>query len=223
MTADSDHIHVPKRTLESNTLEDNILIKLYQPIQNRLPNIKTKTPIILIEAPETQFNQTLNKITYNRQIQITTTKITFQKIKLTMILNPEKTNIETLVVNHINQPIEIHNTSTRTTNAPTTKKNSSTGSEAVPPTPTPAPATATTSNHPNSTSNKKIEFTFYKLTIYNQIHIIQTQTNNLITTIDKNQIESIFTLKNKKFQNTFITAPPTINRQYLSTSNLLTT
>lgn len=107
LRADAGRVHVPNRALESGRFTGEVVIRLYRPEPGAAVDLANDSPSAILEAPQLDFDTTLNQITCERAFRLTTDMLTFDGEGLDLLLGEDTRTVERLVVERALGPIVI--------------------------------------------------------------------------------------------------------------------
>ncbi len=100
-------VSVPRRALESGTLEGDVVIRLYKPVDGRAVDVLRDEPSIVMNADEAQFDGVAGEVRCDRAVRIETDAGSFAGEGLTLVLDASGEGVETLLVDRALEPIRI--------------------------------------------------------------------------------------------------------------------
>jgi hypothetical protein len=100
-------VSVPRRALESGTLEGEVEIRLFKPVDGREIDVLRDTPALVINADEAQFDAIAGEVRCNRAVRIETDAGSFAGEGLTLVLDSDGAGVERLLVDRALEPIRI--------------------------------------------------------------------------------------------------------------------
>ena len=100
-------VSVPRRALESGTLEGEVEIRLFKPVDGREIDVLRDTPALVINADEAQFDAISGEVRCNRAVRIETDAGSFAGEGLTLVLDSDGAGVERLLVDRALEPIRI--------------------------------------------------------------------------------------------------------------------
>lgn len=107
LRADAGRVHVPNRALESGRFTGEVVIRLYRPEPGEAVDLASDSPSAILEAPQLDFDTTLNQVTCERAFRLTTDMLTFDGEGLDLLLGADTRTVERLVVERALGPIVI--------------------------------------------------------------------------------------------------------------------
>ena len=107
LRADAGRVHVPNRALESGRFTGDVVIRLYRPEPGAAVDLANDSPSAILEAPQLDFDTTLNQIACERAFRLTTDMLTFDGEGLDLLLGEDTRTVERLVVERALGPIVI--------------------------------------------------------------------------------------------------------------------
>lgn len=107
MSARSGLVHVPRRALESGSLDGEVEIRLFKPSEGREVDVLRDKPGITISAEEAQFDGVAGEVRCERAVRIETEAGSFAGEGLTLVLDSSGEGVERLIVDRALEPIRI--------------------------------------------------------------------------------------------------------------------
>ncbi|MCA9284180.1 MAG: hypothetical protein KDA22_03125 [Phycisphaerales bacterium] len=107
MRSDTAVARVPRRAIESGTLEGHVVIRLFRPIDGRPPNVELDEPALEVFAEQAQFDSTSGQVRCDETVEIVTPALRYKGRGLTMTLDDSGEAPEQVVVDEAVEPIRI--------------------------------------------------------------------------------------------------------------------
>ena len=124
--------YVPRRALESGTLEEDVVVRLFRSIDGRAIDIINDAPSVIVNAEQAQFDGVLGEVRCAKAVRVSTDAGSFAGEGLSLLLDPQGDGLESLVVDRATEPIRMD----RALRALKTRRSSE---PSVVPAPTPLP------------------------------------------------------------------------------------
>ncbi|MFM7259645.1 MAG: hypothetical protein ACKO3W_03490, partial [bacterium] len=99
--------YVPRRALESGTLEEDVEVRLFRPEGGRPVDIERDLPAVVVTATQAQFDGVLGEVRCAKEVRVSTDAGTFAGEGLTLQLDADGDGLEQLVVDRATEPIRI--------------------------------------------------------------------------------------------------------------------
>ncbi|MCE2883974.1 MAG: hypothetical protein LW806_03610 [Planctomycetaceae bacterium] len=99
--------YVPRRALESGTLEEDVEVRLFRPEGGRSVDIERDLPAVVVTAAQAQFDGVLGEVRCAKAVRVSTDAGTFAGEGLTLQLDADGDGLEQLVVDRATEPIRI--------------------------------------------------------------------------------------------------------------------
>lgn len=99
--------YVPRRALESGTLEEDVVVRLYRPDGGRAVDLERDAPAVVVTADEARFDGVLGEVRCDRAVRVATDVGSFAGEGLSLFLDGEGDGVERLVVERALEPIRI--------------------------------------------------------------------------------------------------------------------
>lgn len=99
--------YVPRRALESGTLEEDVVVRLYRPEAGRAVDVERDAPSVVVTADEARFDGVLGEVRCDRAVRVATDVGSFAGEGLSLFLDGEGDGVERLVVERALEPIRI--------------------------------------------------------------------------------------------------------------------
>ena len=90
--------YVPRRALESGTLEEDVVVRLYRPDGGRAVDLERDAPAVVVTADEARFDGVLGEVRCDRAVRVATDVGSFAGEGLSLFLDGEGDGVERLVV-----------------------------------------------------------------------------------------------------------------------------
>lgn len=212
--------YVPRRALESGTLEEDVEVRLFRPEAGRTVDIDRDVPAVVVVAEQAQFDGVLGEVRCAKEVRVSTDAGSFAGEGLTLQLDADGDGLEQLIVDRATEPIRIDRaaramaakrrearaadggvlnaiTSAETGSA---NSNSTVSGETTPDT---SRETASAQSPPNAprpaTSNagkKSDRPPFYRLTMLGGVEVVRLK-DGIRSTITGEEIVAIFSLESR--------------------------
>ena len=196
---------VPQRALNSGTFKDDVVVRLFRPVEGASVDPTRDVPAVTIEATEAQFDSVLGEVRCDRAVRVTTDMGTFAGEGLSLVLDGDGDGLERLEVARATEPIRIDRAAKVLSSrrdaraaAPVVTTQPEPAIAVLPnPSPTPAPATTTppaiavTPTPTAVTSETAIRA--YKLVLEGGVEIVRTK-EGLRSTIRGDELNAFFSL-----------------------------
>lgn len=99
---------VPRRALESGTLEDDVEVRLFRPLPDgRAVDVDRDPPSVVVTADQAQFDGSLGEVRCDRAVRVATDAGTFAGEGLSLVLDGEGEGVERLEIMRAIEPIRI--------------------------------------------------------------------------------------------------------------------
>ncbi len=98
---------VPQRALNSGTFKDDVVVRLFRPVEGASVDPTRDVPAVTIEATEAQFDSVLGEVRCDRAVRVTTDMGTFAGEGLSLVLDGDGDGVERLEVARATEPIRI--------------------------------------------------------------------------------------------------------------------
>ena len=99
--------YVPRRALESGTLEEDVEVRLFRPEAGRTVDIDRDVPAVVVVAEQAQFDGVLGEVRCAKEVRVTTDAGSFAGEGLTLQLDADGDGLEQLIVDRATEPIRI--------------------------------------------------------------------------------------------------------------------
>ena len=101
--------YVPRRALESGTLEDDVVVRLFRPERGsgRAVDIDRDAPAVVVTADSAQFDGVLGEVRCDKAVRVATEAGSFAGEGLSLVLDAEGDGVERLIVERALEPIRI--------------------------------------------------------------------------------------------------------------------
>lgn len=99
--------YVPRRALESGTLEEDVEVRLFRPTAGRAVDIERDLPAVVVTAEQAQFDGVLGEVRCAKEVRVSTDAGTFAGEGLTLQLDADGDGLEQLIVDRATEPIRI--------------------------------------------------------------------------------------------------------------------
>ena len=134
-------VNVPKQAIQSGTLEGDVVIRVFVPVDGQPVRIESSEPELILRTEKATYDNMLGEVRCDRSIRIDAEGVSFSGVGLSMLLGEGERTIERLVVNECNEPIRVR----RVIDSESTSPNADpdvTASESPDRSPAPAPGIA---------------------------------------------------------------------------------
>ncbi|RLS89401.1 MAG: hypothetical protein DWI10_08495 [Planctomycetota bacterium] len=135
--------YVPRRALESGTLEEDVVVRLFRSIDGRAIDIVNDAPSVIVNAEQAQFDGVLGEVRCAKAVRVSTDAGSFAGEGLSLLLDPQGDGLESLVVDRATEPIRMD----RALRALKTRRSSE---PSVVPAPTPLPTPVPSEESPTA-------------------------------------------------------------------------
>ncbi|MFZ9879895.1 MAG: hypothetical protein ACO3QC_00645, partial [Phycisphaerales bacterium] len=98
---------VPRRALESGTLEQDVEVRLFKPVDGQRVDIDRDTPAVVVTADQAQFDGVLGEVRCERAVRVATDAGSFAGEGLSLVLDGDGDGIERLTVDRALEPLRI--------------------------------------------------------------------------------------------------------------------
>ncbi|MEY3142505.1 MAG: hypothetical protein RLY21_998 [Planctomycetota bacterium] len=201
--------YVPRRALESGTLEDDVEVRLFKPkADGSAIDTDRDTPAVVVTADQAQFDGILGEVRCDRAVRVVTDAGSFAGEGLSLVLDADGDGLERLIVDRALEPIRIDRAA-RAIAARRQGDAASTGivdavaqgaqpaavaGEGVAPAPAPsAPATAAPVA---PTTAKPAQNPFYRLVMLGGVEIVRVK-DGVRSTITGEELVAVFSLESR--------------------------
>ena len=99
--------YVPRRALESGTLEEDVEVRLFRPEAGRTVDIDRDVPAVVVVAEQAQFDGVLGEVRCAKEVRVSTDAGSFAGEGLTLQLDADGDGLEQLIVDRATEPIRI--------------------------------------------------------------------------------------------------------------------
>ena len=100
--------YVPRRALESGTLEDDVVVRLFKPkADGSAIDTDRDTPAVVVTADQAQFDGILGEVRCDRAVRVATDAGSFAGEGLSLVLDADGDGLERLIVDRALEPIRI--------------------------------------------------------------------------------------------------------------------
>lgn len=99
--------YVPRRALESGTLEEDVEVRLFRPEPGRAVDIDRDVPAVVVIAEQAQFDGVLGEVRCAKEVRVSTDAGSFAGEGLTLQLDADGDGLEQLIVDRATEPIRI--------------------------------------------------------------------------------------------------------------------
>jgi hypothetical protein len=203
--------YVPRRALESGTLEEDVVVRLFRSIDGRAIDIINDAPSVIVNAEQAQFDGVLGEVRCAKAVRVSTDAGSFAGEGLSLLLDPQGDGLESLVVDRATEPIRMD----RALRALKTRRSSE---PSVVPAPTPLPppvpseesptaAVAATTSAPATTVTRdqtKRDQTksaaaspkFYRLTMLGGVQVVRVK-GGVSSVITGEELVAVFSLESR--------------------------
>jgi hypothetical protein len=212
--------YVPRRALESGTLEEDVEVRLFRPEAGRTVDIDRDVPAVVVVAEQAQFDGVLGEVRCAKEVRVSTDAGSFAGEGLTLQLDADGDGLEQLIVDRATEPIRIDRAARAMAakrrearaadggvlNAITSTETGSTNSNAAvsgETTPDTSRETASAQSPPNApapaTKNagkKNDRPPFYRLTMLGGVEVVRLK-DGVRSTITGEEIVAIFSLESR--------------------------
>ncbi|MCE2882397.1 MAG: hypothetical protein LW636_08580, partial [Planctomycetaceae bacterium] len=181
---------VPRRALESGTLEQDVEVRLFKPVDGQRVDIDRDTPAVVVTADQAQFDGVLGEVRCERAVRVATDAGSFAGEGLSLVLDGDGDGIERLTVDRALEPIRID----RAARAMAAKRREE--REGVRPAPAPAvpPADAAATAAPRA---QPAGPAFYKLVLSGGVLVERTRDGELVNSVRGEELLAVFSLESK--------------------------
>ncbi len=105
LSADHGKARVPKRALETGTLNDHVEIRLFRPQAGRPVDTTKDEPAIVVKADDAHFDNIIGEIRCEGPIHLESDAGTFDGEGMSMLLDPKGGELERLVIDRCTKPM----------------------------------------------------------------------------------------------------------------------
>jgi hypothetical protein len=99
--------YVPRRALESGTLEEDVEVRLFRPEAGRTVDVDRDVPAVVVVAEQAQFDGVLGEVRCAKEVRVSTDAGSFAGEGLTLQLDADGDGLEQLIVDRATEPIRI--------------------------------------------------------------------------------------------------------------------
>lgn len=186
--------YAPRRALESGTLEEDVEVRLFKPLDGRAIDIDVDLPTVVVTAEQAQFNGVLGEVRCEKAVRVATDAGSFAGEGLTLVLDGDGDGLESLVVDRALEPIRVD----RAARAMAEKRRAAReaaaarldGSTSPSPVEPEARAQSTNAAQPSKASP------FYRLTMLGGVEIVRIK-DGVTSTITGDEIVAVFSLESR--------------------------
>ncbi len=212
--------YVPRRALESGTLEDDVVVRLFKPkADGSAIDTDRDTPAVVVTADQAQFDGILGEVRCDRAVRVATDAGSFAGEGLSLVLDADGDGLERLIVDRALEPIRIDRAA-RAIAAKREAQGASTGivdavakgaqpsggagdvvaaAPAVPAATAPATPAATAPATPAATAPdaaKPAKNPFYRLVMLGGVEIVRVK-DGVRSTITGDELVAVFSLESR--------------------------
>lgn len=203
--------YVPRRALESGTLEDDVEVRLFKPkADGGAIDTDRDTPAVVVTAEQAQFDGILGEVRCDRAVRVATDAGSFAGEGLSLVLDADGDGLERLIVDRALEPIRIDRAA-RAIAAKREAQGASTGIvdavakgaqpggdagqavAAAPAAPTTGPTTAPTTD---PTAAKPAKNPFYRLVMLGGVEIVRVK-DGVRSTVTGEELVAVFSLESR--------------------------
>ncbi|MBI1303902.1 MAG: hypothetical protein GC172_08960 [Phycisphaera sp.] len=206
--------YVPRRALESGTLEDDVVVRLFRPERGsgRAVDIDRDAPAVVVTAESAQFDGVLGEVRCDKAVRVATEAGSFAGEGLSLVLDGDGDGVERLVVERALEPIRI-DTAARAVARADAARAAARGGETTstqPPAQAPAqpaaqPAAPST---PPAPSQPATRAPFYRLVMLGGVEVVRVK-DGVRTTIKGEELVAVFSLESRSLDDlAFLPRPP---------------
>jgi hypothetical protein len=193
--------YVPRRALESGTLEDDVEVRLFRPkADGGAIDTDRDLPAVVVTADQAQFDGILGEVRCDRAVRIVTDAGSFAGEGLSLVLDADGDGLERLIVDRALEPIRID----RASRAMTASRRAEPaaggivdvvagGAPAAAPAATPAPASSPVSA---PSDPKPAKPPFYRLVMLGGVEIVRIK-DGVKSTVTGDELIAVFSLESR--------------------------
>ena len=204
--------YVPRRALESGTLEEDVEVRLFRPEGGRPVDIERDLPAVVVTAAQAQFDGVLGEVRCAKAVRVSTDAGTFAGEGLTLQLDADGDGLEQLVVDRATEPIRID----RAARALSAKRREARADArgAVPALPAANPAAAAPAAADRRNRAKRTDRPpFYRLTMLGGVEVVRIK-DGVRSTITGEEIVAVFSLESRGLDDlAFLPRPNDVPRE----------
>ena len=190
--------YVPRRALESGTLEDDVEVRLYRPrADGGAIDTDRDLPAVVVTADQAQFDGILGEVRCDRAVRIVTDAGSFAGEGMSLVLDADGDGLERLIVDRALEPIRIDRAS-RAITARRRSEPADGGIVDVVAGGAPAPATAPASG-PAPTADADptpAKPPFYRLVMLGGVEIVRVK-GGVRSTVTGDELVAVFSLESR--------------------------
>ena len=192
----------PRRALESGTLEEDVVVRLFKPARNSDGKIEAEVdvdhdiPAVVITAEQAQFDGILGEVRCDKAVRVATEAGSFAGEGLSLVLDADGDGLERLVVERATEPIRIDRAA-RAMAAKRSNDNSTNPAEKPDTTQPPAihdPSDVALDTKPKKNKKTKPDASFYRLVLSGGVEIVRVRRGE-ISTVKGDELVAIFNLE----------------------------
>lgn len=214
--------YVPRRALESGTLEEDVEVRLFRPVGERAPDVERDVPSVVVTAEQAQFDGVLGEVRCEKAVRVATDAGSFAGEGLSLILDETGDGLERLVVDRALEPIRIDRAARALaakrdrapSGAPVEKSSAESGrGSALEAAPSPEPPNAAVAGSgavdlaasPSANTSQESSASlatsrppFYRLTMQGGVEVVRVR-DGIASTITGEELVAVFSLESKGF------------------------
>ncbi len=99
--------YVPRRALESGTLENDVVVRLFRPVEGRPIDLVNDVPAVTVHAEQAQFDGVLGEVRCAKAVRVATEAGSFAGEGLSLLLDANGDGLESLIVDRATEPIRV--------------------------------------------------------------------------------------------------------------------
>lgn len=192
--------YVPRRALESGTLEDDVVVRLFRPERGsgRAVDIDRDAPAVVVTAESAQFDGVLGEVRCDRAVRVATEAGSFAGEGLSLVLDAEGDGVERLIVERALEPIRIDPAARAVARADAARAAAREGN-AQPQQPTTQaqrPVAPSTPSEPPAPASASARAPFYRLVMLGGVEIVRVK-DGVRTTITGEELVAVFSLESR--------------------------
>ncbi|MFM7051876.1 MAG: hypothetical protein ACKOYN_07065 [Planctomycetota bacterium] len=181
---------VPRRALESGTLEEDVEVRLFKPSGGRRVDVDKDVPAVVVTADQAHFDGVLCEVRCERAVRVATDAGSFAGEGLSLVLDGDGDGIERLTVDRALEPIRID----RAARAMAAKRRAPRAEVPADPAAT-QPAKAGAAPAPAPTPTPAPEF--YRLVLSGGVQVERTRDGALVNSVRGDELLAVFSLESK--------------------------
>ncbi len=182
--------YVPRRALESGTLEEDVVVRLYRPEAGRAVDVERDRPAVVVTAEEAQFDGVLGEVRCDRAVRVATDVGSFAGEGLSLLLDGEGDGVERLVVERALEPIRIDRAA-RAMAARRADPEAGAGGGPGPASGSPAASAAAAEGDASSTPRRAPRF--HRLVLDGGVEIVRVR-DGVVSTVRGDELQAVFSL-----------------------------